>query len=254
MEFYSQLEVAFWENVVGDPGSQLADGRFWLNITDNEPKIRVNGANTLVNTEQKTVVTNAANFAALPANDSGRLGFTTDQNKLYVNNGTSWIAVGSAAGGGGGANWRGDALEDEEFSEKVWKYEQSGGQTLTLYVKVPQGYSAGDQIRLFLAFYSPSTANQFRMDVTTSLVREANDAIDSSTNQSTANTGDITNTVANQYRQGSFDLTDASGEVNSVAVSAGDLLRVELTRGTPGGSEDSADIRFVPSSTEVTFS
>jgi hypothetical protein len=60
----------------------------------------------------------------------------------------------------------------------------------------------------------------------------------------------LTNTVANQYRDNELDLTNATGQINSFSVSAGDILKVELTRGT---DTDTADIRFLPSATEVKF-
>ena len=161
---------------------------------------------------------------------------------------------GGAGGGGGGANWVGDALEAEEFNEAVRQFAQSDTQQLDLYVKVPQGYLTGRQIQMFLGFYSPDTANDVRLQTVTSLIRKGQDAVDSSTNQHTANTGDLTlSAPANEYREGTVDLTDASGLINGAAVTAGDLLRVELTREAPAGTEATSDVRFIPSSTEVKF-
>ena len=141
-----------------------------------------------------------------------------------------------------------------KFSEKVKRFTQGDSQSETLYVKIPQGYLAGRQIQMFLGFYSPSVSDEFRMDVTTSLVRNDVDAINSSANQHISNSGDLINAgTANKYRSTTLDLTSPTGQLNSFAAQAGDILRVELTRGTPGGTDDSQDVRFIPSSTEVKF-
>ena len=175
---------------------------------------------------------------------------------LFVrNNGGDVTPVGSGGGGGGGgANWVGDALEAEEFSEKVLQFAQSDSQKMTLYIKVPQGYLAGRQILMFLGIYSSDTADEVRMQTVTSLVRKDQDAINSSANQHTANSGDlILTSPANEYRQSQLALTTAIGQINAFAVSPGDILRVELSREAPGGSEATSDVKFIPSSTEVKF-
>lgn len=161
---------------------------------------------------------------------------------------------GGGGGGGGGANWVGDALEVEEFFEKVLQFTQDDTQKMTLYVKVPQSYSINSQISMFIGLYSPDITNEVLMQIVTSLVRKGVDAIDSSANQNTADTGDLTLTgPANEYREGLITLTDLAGQINGVAVSPGDLLRTELTREAPSGAEATDDVRFIPSSTEVKF-
>lgn len=175
---------------------------------------------------------------------------------------TRWRVVGgsgsgSGGGGGGGANWQPTIglapTESYEFSEKVWLYQQSGLQSLTLWVKVPNSYTAG-QITLKGGFYSPSASNQFKIQAVATLVRTGTDAIDSTSNQTTVNSGDITNTVAKRLRTISFALSDSTGKINSVSSSAGDIIKIELSRIAPSGTEDTDDIRFIPSSTEVLFS
>lgn len=175
----------------------------------------------------------------------------------YRSNGGAITPLGSGGGGGGGgANWQPVAaagpVEDYEYDEKVWKFEQSASQSLTLWVHVPTGYIAGRQLVLKAGFYSPTASNVWRFQAVTTLLRKNNDAVDSTTNQNTSNSGDITNTVAKRLREISIDLTSSVGTINSVAVSAGDVIKLQLTRVIPGaGTEDTADIRFIPSSTEV---
>lgn len=181
--------------------------------------------------------------------NKGGLLFTRDQAGAVAPVGAG------GGGGGGGANWSPGAglapLEDEENGEKVWLFEQGQAQELNLFVRVPDSYVAGRQITCFISSYSPSSANEYNMQIVTTLIRKNNDAIDSTTNQETNDSGDLTNTVANQYRESEIDLTDSLGLVNSVAVSPGDILKLKLTRQAPGGTEDTADIRFLPSGTEV---
>lgn len=168
--------------------------------------------------------------------------------------GSAVLPVGSGAGGGGGgANWQGDALEDFEYDEKVWKFTQGSSQTLDLYIKVPQGYLAGRPISAFLGFYSPSNSLDFKMQLKSTLIRKNLDAINTVANTLTDNTGDLTNTLSYMYRESEIQVTDGAGTINSFAVSPGDLIRLELSRIAPTGSEDTAEIRFVPSSTEVKF-
>lgn len=162
--------------------------------------------------------------------------------------------VGSGAGGGGGgADWKGDALEVEEFDQKTWQYAQGGGQQMTLFIKIPQGYLTGRQIKMYLGAYSPSAADQWKLQTVTSLVRKNQDAVNSVANQHTANTGDITNDNANEFREVTTNLTDATGLINGFAVNVGDMLSVKLTRIVPAGTEDTADLRMVPTTTEVKF-
>lgn len=169
-------------------------------------------------------------------------------------NGGAVTPIGSGGGGGGGgAEWLGDALEVDENAAKVKQFQQSAGQKETLWIKVPQGYLAGRQIFAYLNAYSPSSADQWKFQVVATLIRKNQDAVTSVANQRTINSGDITNTVANQDRQLSFDITSATGQINGFAVSAGDRIKLELTRIAPTGTEDTADISMVPGSTEVKF-
>lgn len=172
---------------------------------------------------------------------------------FFIEEGDSVFPVGGAGGGGGGANWQGDTnapIEDIEFSEKIWLYEDGESQKLSLYIKIPQGFVEGRQIKMFIGQYSPSSSNTQLLSALTSLIRKDLDAINSTTNQHSSINTAITNTVANQYREVSLDLTDTDGLVNGVSVEPGALLKIELTRGS---DTDTADIRFVPSSTEVKF-
>lgn len=159
-----------------------------------------------------------------------------------------------AGGGGGGAAWNpaeGYApIMSEENGERVWLFDASLNQKLVIFIKVPEGYKTGKQIFMYLGHYSPSTSGTNLLKTSTYLVRADTDAASSTTNNYVSTNTAVTNTVADQYRKIQVALTDAIGKVNSVSVTAGDLLRVNLYRDT---DTDNEDIRFIPSATELKF-
>ena len=186
------------------------------------------------------------------------------KNRLYFKAGVAYFKdsggvvtpIGSGGGGGGGANWYpGDLAPQESVAngELVWIFSEAdaGSQTLTLFVRVPNGFVAGRQISMYLGAYSPSTSNNFKLKTTATLVRKNNDAITSVANQYASTNAALTNTVANQYREVLLDLTNATGQINGFSVQPGDLLKVELSR--DAADTDTADISMMPSSTEVKF-
>lgn len=175
----------------------------------------------------------------------------------YVRTSTGITPLGSGGGGGGALKWTAPAgvgpVEEEEFSEMVFKFEQGLTQKVVAFIKVPDSFIAGRKISMIFGVYSPSASNQFKLQSTAYLVRKNNDAIDSVANSLANNTGDLTNTVAKRYRQLSLDLTSSLGAINALSVQPNDIIRVELTRQVPSGTEDTEDIRFIQSSTEVKF-
>ena len=196
---------------------------------------------------------------AAVATSVGRVVFRTDLNSARIQiNATTWAGLGSGGGGGGGLRWNGadgtGPSEGEENGELVYFFEASLANKLTVWLKIPQSYPGGQPIQMYHSLYSTSTANNFKMQTASYLVRKNQDAVTSTVNAHTTNTGDLLNTVASQYREITTDITDSSGLINGVAVSAGDLVRIDLSRIGATGTEDSAEVRFVPSSTEVTFS
>ncbi len=130
-------------------------------------------------------------------------------------------------------------------------FEKGAGQKICLWLKVPQGYISGRQIFIYIGQYSPSTSNTQLLTATSYLIRKNTDAVTSTTNANTSTNTALTNSVANQYREVALDITDNLGRINSIAVSPGDLIRVEIARGS---DTDVDDIRMIPSSTEVKLS
>lgn len=173
-------------------------------------------------------------------------------------NGGTITPLGSGGGGGGGgANWQPVAgsgpSEDFTYEEKTWQFEQGLVQKIQLWLRVPTGYLAGRQIQLKGAFFSPSAADQWKMQLTSTLIRKNQDAVDDLSNQAVFDSGDLTNTVAKQMRELTMNVSSAIGQINGFAVSPGDLIKLELERIAPAGTEDTAEISFIPSSTEVKF-
>src|SRR6185312_4892016 len=180
----------------------------------------------------------------------------TDGKLYYMNSDAVRRAVGSGGGGGGGADWIAPdgtgAVAAQEFSEKVLLFPKSGGQQANLWVKVPSSYSAGTQIKLNCVFYTQTGSLAFLMQTVATLIRRATpDPVNSSTNQRTSTNAAVTNTVAYGPQFVTFDLTDASGQINSVAVSPNDFIVVKLARATGSGSDtDTDDVRLIPGLTE----
>lgn len=162
--------------------------------------------------------------------------------------------LGAGGGGGSAGKWyelSGSApILEEEFSNEVYKFEAGLTQKLIMWVKVPDSYVAGRQIKMFGSQYSPSTSNNMLLRTVATLVRKNTDAADSTTNQRTSTNAALTNTVANQYRESEFDLTSSTGQINSVSVTAGDLIKIELSRGS---DTDTNDVRFIPNATQLKF-
>jgi hypothetical protein len=191
------------------------------------------------------------------AGNFGRLYYDTTLNSMFYDNGTKWLPMGGGAGGGSAVWEPVDGLAPTgvvEFNEKAFAFEKAAGQALTLAIRVPSGYVSGNPITLQGLFYCAGTTNNWKMTGTTTLIRKGTDAISSTTNQRTTTNGDVANGVTNLLQEVSFDVSSTTGTINSVAVSPGDLLIVQVTRVTPTGTEDTNDVKFIPSSTEVSFS
>lgn len=166
------------------------------------------------------------------------------------------LTLARAAGGGNGVNWTSPggsgAIATEENGDLVYLFSDGGTEKLSVFVKVPQDYVAGNQITVYIGVYSPSASNTIKLQSVAYLIRKNTDAVSSTTNSRTSTNSALTNTVANQFRQTSLDLSSSTGTINSVAVAAGDCLRIDLTRDSATDT-DTADIRFVPNLTEMKF-
>jgi len=176
---------------------------------------------------------------------------------LYLKNSAGVKTPVGSGGGGGALKWNapdGDGpIEQEEIGNRIFLFTQGEVQRLVTFVKVPEGFVAGRKISMKLGLYSPSATNKIKFQALTTLIRKNQDALTSVANQNTADSGDLTNTLANKYQLVTIDLTSSVGAINSVQVQPGDMIKIELSRIAPSTSEDTADVRFVPGSTEIAF-
>lgn len=198
-------------------------------------------------------IENYANASLPAAGNAGRLAWVTDQTVVKIDNGSAWIPVGSG-GGGGALRWveAGNApISDIENESAIYLYTAGGDQGLWATVKIPESYVPGSQIKLLLPFYSPSTSGTGLLRAMTTLIQKNTDAISDTTDQYTStNSARTIAAPANKVFLETLDLTNASGQINSVAVAAGDILKVKLYRDT---DTDTADLRALVYGAEVKF-
>ena len=197
------------------------------------------------------------------ANPSGGVYlYAKSDNELYIKKPSGVelpLVSGSASGGGGGGSlsWVGAAgsapVESNENGVNVYLFTDGGEEDLYATIKVPESYVPGIQITMKNYAWNEASTNFYLLATQTTLIRPGVDLITSTTNQHTDNSGDLASSAAGELTAFTTDLTSAIGQINGVAVSAGDLLKVRLTRGTPTGTEQTADIKFIPDTTEVSF-
>lgn len=165
------------------------------------------------------------------------------------------IAATGGGGGGGSLAWVEDVnspIAAIENQNQVYLYSNALGQQLYALIRVPNGYTAGSQVRLRTTFYSAGTSNTVLMRTQSTLIRTGTDAITSTTNQRTSTNTAVTLTAGtvNIPQALVLDLTDASGQINAVAIAAGDLIKIRLYRDT---DTSTVDVSLPVYGAEVTF-
>jgi hypothetical protein len=119
-------------------------------------------------------------------------------------------------------------------------------------VRVPTTYQAGKQIRCRIPVYSIDSSGTFLIQSVARLIRTGTDTFSTTANTRTSTNTAITASGANQNKPQAviLDLTSTIGEINAVAVSAGDYIIVRLQRGTDTAT---SDVRALTYASEVTF-
>ena len=189
---------------------------------------------------------------------TGLLVFNTDTNLFNFYDGVAWAEVGSGGGGGGGAPTflplSGNAMTPfTEYNSEVWLAEAGLSQELFAEVWVPDTYSAGSQIKMYVPWYSPDVSGTGLIQTVATLVRTGVDAASSVVNQRTSTNAAVnlaTAPLADKMQSAVCDLSSAIGEINAVAISPGDLILVKLLRGTDTAT---SDIRVKAKGVGVTF-
>jgi hypothetical protein len=120
-------------------------------------------------------------------------------------------------------------------------------------IRVPVGYTQGNQISLKSNYYTSATSGTVLFTTQATLIRNGIDAI-----TSTANIRTSTNTAAtvpgtpNVISSVTNDLTSSTGQINGVTVSAGDLIKIRITRDTATDTASSS-VKLLADFSEVTY-
>lgn len=164
--------------------------------------------------------------------------------------------VDNSFGGGGAVIFQpltGNAMTPlVEYNSDVWLAESGQAQELFAEVWVPANYSTGKQIKMYVPWYSPDVTGTGLVRTQATLTR-AGDAASSTTNQRTATNAAVnlaTAPLVDKLQSAVCDLTDATGLINGVAVTAGSLIIVKLYRDTDTAT---SDIRVKAKGVGVTF-
>ena len=148
-----------------------------------------------------------------------------------------------SGGQAGGLNWNvvaGSAPSDTTFdNDRVFVFQAGQGQQIIVSYRVPREYVPGRQIKLRFGYFVNATSNTVLFSTVTTLTRADTDAVDSSANSHpSGNSALALGSPAKRFVTIEVNLTDASGEINSVAVNPNDRLRILLTRGSDSATED----------------
>lgn len=164
---------------------------------------------------------------------------------------------GSGGGGGGSLQWIEDTdspIPAVENSNRIYSFAAGITQNLYALIRVPNSYVAGSPINLRMVFYSPDTSGTVLIRAQATLIRTGTDAITSTTNQRTTTNSSVnlaTAALANKPYNVTLDISNTDGTINSVGVSAGDLIRVRLYRDTDTAA---SDVKVPVYGADVTFS
>jgi len=272
-KFYSELQEAHLENLSSDPSSP-ADGRIWTNSTANLTKVNDGAAvrtlvtdtgtqtltnKTLTSPTLTTPLTEVITFndqASAPSNPSAgfyKIYVKTDGNAYILN--SAGLEAGLGGGGGGALRFveGGNApIATFENEMEVHEFVPALAQALYVSLRVPSTYTAGNAISLNILWTCESTANDALINAVATLIRSEVDEITSTTNQRTTTNSAITLEASNDLepQKVTLDLSDSSGEINSVAISAGDLIKVKIQESS---STVADNIKLIADASEVTF-
>ena len=258
-----------------DPGTDgsiiyadAAASKFMLGALGSE--VEVADISTTQSLSNKTLtdpeVDNDVTFSqtATPANPAAgknKLYFKSD-NKAYILDSTGTETDLTATGGGGGGGGvtplfivpSGGPIEAFENGIETLEFDYVESQSIYTSFKIPSGYTPGTQVKLIGGiFATAATAGDVLFTSIATLI-EPGDLISDTTDQHTSTNVTVATTgAANQtYGIGDIDLTDGSGQINSVSVAAGDILSIELKRNVSGETSSATDdARLIKNSFEV---
>lgn len=159
-------------------------------------------------------------------------------------------------------NSDGGPLEGNDGGVRHWAWDyQASGQYALAHLIVGESYVAGQQITLEKgSYYTSATSGNVYLRAQAALIQPGTTAIESDfsnyTNiRTTTNTEDTADGTTNELQTlAALDITDSSGEINSVAVSPGDHLFIRIYRDTANESSSAAaDLKLVRTPFEVKY-
>lgn len=161
---------------------------------------------------------------------------------------TRWVpaaGAGSGSGGMGGikVDWypmiNPPIFQDSDPLNLIGFFAGAGHQ-LFAAIKVPTGYAAGTQLNCRFQFTSPATSDTVLLRIVSTLIRAGTDAFTSTANQHTSSNTAVTLSAGTQNRplNVTADITDSSGLINGQAVSPGDLIILNISRGTDTSTDE----------------
>lgn len=197
--------------------------------------------------------------ASVVSADVGKIARQTDTGAFYIltdDSPVTWAALGGGGGGGGVVLEGGTSypvpVQTNEYDSEVFKFTAGGTESLYWRFKVPNSYSAGAQLFLYLGYYSPDTSNTLLISATSYLIRPGTDAANSVANSYNSTNSAVTlSGAANLLRTVTLDLSSSSGQINSIALAAGHEVLVRIYRGS---DTSTSDARIVARSGDPKFS
>lgn len=244
MNVYSQLIKARIEQVASDLSNTIA-GLIWQNTTSKKIKFYDGAAvKEIADTDSVQVLTNKELDMAFlteqtsvttPASGKAKL-YAKATGKIYVKGSDGIEKLVGSAGGASSLIWKdGDITAEDESQDGLTlrSFNYLEAQDMYLTVNVPADYIAGTPITLNGgAFFLNTTSGKVLFRTVTTLIRAASTVFGTYTNTYTSTNSEASApAVANRLVSvGAIDLTNSTGQINSVAVAAGDKLRVQLSR------------------------
>lgn len=205
-----------------------------------------NRSSAIITIEHENANATAADRFKLPSSASVQILPDSSLEVFYDVTDTRWkVKSGAGTGGAGGAPifWDESANAPEktiENSRLTHVFGAGLAQELFTDFKVPASFTGGRQLKLVIKAYNADTSGNILLRAQSTLVRKENDDVGSTTNQRTTTNSAITMSASNDQedQQIELDLTDSTGNINSVAVAAGDSIAVRLYRDTDTATSD----------------
>ena len=204
----------------------------------------------------------ARNALAALVRYEGMIVYVLSEQKNYqliggITNGNWQESSGSGGGGGGAIEWQSlsnGALANQDGPLGLeYVFSQGLQQELVAYIKIPQSYKAGKPISLFGSFYTDANSDNYRFQITATLLKDGVTAIASTTNQNVDTIQVACPATATAPLGLIFNIT-TNGQINSVAIGVDDIIILKLKRtNTVSVVETSLDIKFLPQTTEITY-